>query len=326
MNNKFLDGIKFGFGFMIAIFLISGLAYAGYHGASQVMSGTFGGDYNYTGTVDFTLATVVGMDADTVDSYHLNQNVLTTSSPTFVNLNSISGIYGDFGTIARSYDEWLRLNDGATHTNGIYTSSHFRADGEIRQGNSDYGAYEIQTPGQIYVNDYVVAMGGVHVGGTSDPGTDNLAVDGNIVVNGAITAPEGTLRDNGGGWVRTYGATGWYSQTYGGGWYMSDTTYIRAYGDKTIYTAGNIQAGGSFVGIEPYSTRQTASCSTSGCTTTATCPAGYKVVAGNIARDTINCIYGAKWCERYCTPGGTSCSATSIASQASVNIFCMKIY
>ena len=38
-------------------------------------------------------------------------------------------------------------------------------------------------------------------------------------------------------WFRSTGNTGWYSQTHGGGWYMTDTTYIRAYGDKRVYTA-----------------------------------------------------------------------------------------
>lgn len=38
-------------------------------------------------------------------------------------------------------------------------------------------------------------------------------------------------------WFRSTGDTGWYSQTYGGGWNMTDTTYIRAYGSKRVYTA-----------------------------------------------------------------------------------------
>ncbi len=42
---------------------------------------------------------------------------------------------------------------------------------------------------------------------------------------------------------RSYGNTGWYNQTYGGGWYMSDTTWIRANGDKSVYTGGAVYAG-----------------------------------------------------------------------------------
>jgi hypothetical protein len=52
----------------------------------------------------------------------------------------------------------------------------------------------------------------------------------------------GKIRDADGGWIRTYGNTGWYSETYGGGWYMTDNTWIRAYGDKSIYTPSTIQA------------------------------------------------------------------------------------
>lgn len=44
-------------------------------------------------------------------------------------------------------------------------------------------------------------------------------------------------------WVRTVGSTGWYNETYGGGWYMSDTTWIRAYNNKSVYTGGTIQGG-----------------------------------------------------------------------------------
>lgn len=42
-------------------------------------------------------------------------------------------------------------------------------------------------------------------------------------------------------WFRSTGDTGWYSQTYGGGWNMTDTTYIRAYGSKRVYTANTEQ-------------------------------------------------------------------------------------
>lgn len=48
------------------------------------------------------------------------------------------------------------------------------------------------------------------------------------------------------GWLRTYGDRGWYSQTYGGGWYMTDTTWLRAYGGKNIYTPGIIESGSGY--------------------------------------------------------------------------------
>ena len=52
-------------------------------------------------------------------------------------------------------------------------------------------------------------------------------------------------------WVRTVGNTGWYSETYGGGWCMQDSTWIRIHGGKSLYAAsgiirtdGELQVGG----------------------------------------------------------------------------------
>mgnify|MGYP002672067527 CR=1 FL=1 len=41
-------------------------------------------------------------------------------------------------------------------------------------------------------------------------------------------------------WIRTTGSTGWYNETYGGGWYMSDNTYIRNYNSKHLYITGKL--------------------------------------------------------------------------------------
>lgn len=41
-------------------------------------------------------------------------------------------------------------------------------------------------------------------------------------------------------WIRTTGSTGWYNETYGGGWYMSDSTYIRNYNSKHLYITGRL--------------------------------------------------------------------------------------
>lgn len=51
------------------------------------------------------------------------------------------------------------------------------------------------------------------------------------------------------GYFRSRGSAGWYSETYGGGWYMSDTTYMRVLGDKWIYTGGNIEVGGYITAV-----------------------------------------------------------------------------
>ena len=45
-------------------------------------------------------------------------------------------------------------------------------------------------------------------------------------------------------WFRSRGTTGWYSEDYGGGWYMTDADWIRAYNGKGITTNGNMSIGG----------------------------------------------------------------------------------
>lgn len=78
-------------------------------------------------------------------------NSVDTGSPTerlrinstgVINLNNnilggITQINGQYGTIAKSVDEWLRLNDDGSHTSGIYLgSSVIRTDGQLQVGSS----------------------------------------------------------------------------------------------------------------------------------------------------------------------------------------------
>lgn len=86
---------------------------------------------------------------------------------------------------------------------------------------------------------------------TIPSGADNLgnhtATTTLLLGTQALSSSAGTVIDGGGGWHRTYGATGWYNGTYGGGWHMSDTTWIRSYGGKWIYTDTGIRADGNGV-------------------------------------------------------------------------------
>ncbi|GMU41995.1 MAG: hypothetical protein AMXMBFR23_28610 [Chloroflexota bacterium] len=44
-------------------------------------------------------------------------------------------------------------------------------------------------------------------------------------------------------WFRAQGTTGFYFESYGGGWHMTDGTWIRAYNSKPVYVAAEIQSG-----------------------------------------------------------------------------------
>lgn len=58
-------------------------------------------------------------------------------------------------------------------------------------------------------------------------------------------------------WVRTNGSTGWYNESYGGGWYMSDGTYVRSYNSKPVMIGNTIYVGtssGAGTGLSLYGT------------------------------------------------------------------------
>lgn len=65
-------------------------------------------------------------------------------------------------------------------------------------------------------------LGGTHSDTLGDPGsggTELIRINNSGIYNMA-------------GWFRTYNQTGWYSETYGGGIYMADTTWVRTYNNK----------------------------------------------------------------------------------------------
>jgi len=131
--------------------------------------------------------TVIGGDAwvegdrirqNTIDDSEIQDNSLTAVSLAAnsvgnselvddITINYARGlnyIYGDYGTIARSTDEWLRLNDGSTHTNGVYIPNLLRADGGLRVGD-DEGFYR-DAEDVVRTDDSLKVDGNLNVGGT----------------------------------------------------------------------------------------------------------------------------------------------------------------
>ena len=139
---------------------------------------------------------------------------------------STPGAYGVF--IAGGNDTGNAFIDvgatGITTNNSISCSGWFRSSGNSGWYNQTHG-------GGIWMDEST---------------TVKVYADKNFSTAGTISA--GTLSTGGAvyasNWFRSYGATGWYNQTYGGGIYMADTTWIRTYGSKNLYVDAQIRVDG----------------------------------------------------------------------------------
>lgn len=72
---------------------------------------------------------------------------------------------------------------------------------------------------------------------------NHIGVGGDNTVNAGVMTYD---------WFRAKGNNGTFFQDWGGGWFMSDTTWIRAYQDKSIYTAATVGAGVARMGALTY--------------------------------------------------------------------------
>lgn len=74
-------------------------------------------------------------------------------------------------------------------------------------------------------------------GNTSDYNYRLTCDGGTLWGSGIFRAPRMYTTE----WFYSVGNTGWYSETYGGGIYMIDSSWVRVYNDKGFYTGGEIK-------------------------------------------------------------------------------------
>ncbi len=116
-------------------------------------------------------------------------------------------------------------------------------------------AYRLAADGTTTGNLYGIAWTHSNIGGQSKAGLAHQAL---FMLNGATQSAIGTgvwtaglatlnqgvmvdgqtVIDDGAGWHRTYGATGWYNGTYGGGWVMNQAGMINNYGATSLTVTG----------------------------------------------------------------------------------------
>lgn len=74
--------------------------------------------------------------------------------------------------------------------------------------------------------------------------SSNITSAGYIAAGGTGVTDAGSVSTN--NWFRATGNTGLYFQTHGGGFHMTDSTWVRTYNSKNLYTAGETRTNGSF--------------------------------------------------------------------------------
>lgn len=114
-----------------------------------------------------------------------------------------------------------------------------RAPGET---TSDYNMYFRMSGGSN--RGFVFKDGATSVAGIDSSGFLRTAQGANI---GGNLEAGGSIYSGSGHWFRVRGSSGIYWEDFGGGWHMTDTSWLRAYNGKNIYTTGQVR-GNTVVG------------------------------------------------------------------------------
>lgn len=123
---------------------------------------------------------------------------------------------------------------------GLRASQYVKAASIRLENTNEINSYS----GDLYLNHRNTASG-------SEGHTANIRMcgTGGSVIIGANDAPSYQLDVRGNviasSWLRTRGNSGWYSESYGGGIYMTDTSWIRTYGGKPFYCNNQIYSSDS---------------------------------------------------------------------------------
>lgn len=188
-----------------------------------------------------------------------NGNLKLTGGGVYINDGSTSPVSGkpDVGGISTSASSTL-----AMYKDGLYTSSNvpsnvssyytlyttnYRTDGVmITEDNSN-------NPAQDIFNTYLRGSGlylykknkaGNHQLMAKMTSNEGLILNGSADISGTVTFSVPPIASN--SYYKTTGNTGWLNDTHGGGWFMQDSTWVRVYGNKNVYTAGTIRGDSGF--------------------------------------------------------------------------------
>lgn len=158
------------------------------------------------------------------------QTARTIWGQSFDGTANISGNMTDVGSISASNNSYLISNSAS--------NPYLRL---IAGGMTNY--IQVLNDGRFVIGQSTSTSNNIIINTNGNVGMGTTSASYKLDVSGDIHAR---------GWLRTTGNYGWYSQTYGGGWYMTDSTYIRTYGSKKVYSNNGYLApysGSTWIGM-----------------------------------------------------------------------------
>jgi hypothetical protein len=153
-----------------------------------------------------------------------NRVGINTASP--ASTLDVAGSSRFGGQMNMAVDVWHTSTDNRNRLHfGNNSHTYYQtADWHVWRNSGGADHMYLTSGGSLYVT-----VGNVGIG-TSSP-SYKLHVMGDVYANG--------------GWLRASGNNGFYCETWGGGWHMTDTTWMRSYNNKSVYTPGNFRADGN---------------------------------------------------------------------------------
>lgn len=166
------------------------------------------------------------------DQHWITQLASGTNNNLYYRTRTNGGSWNAWSTIWHSgnFDPNSKANSSHSHSYLPLSGGTLSGDLYVNTGKVPAFATRLSTS-SMYTNKITVT--GDYAAWYNQNAYTGVDIDQNGIVAPTVYAND---------WFRSNGNTGWYNQTYGGGWYMIDTTWIRAYNNKNIYTAGAVRA------------------------------------------------------------------------------------
>lgn len=181
-------------------------------------------------------------------SLYNGNSVTTNGMPTYGIAFAGTGTFGLHGYIQGDWATYLTMdntpNRGWIFRRGTTNVASINGGGSIYLSGSGYVNYDFDVSRNLGVG------GTLSVSSTSTftgRATFSIGLYAGGYNNSTYDMSTGSFICN--SWVRTVGASGWYSESYGGGIHMQDSTYVRVYNGKKFYVSNTSDANASDAAI-----------------------------------------------------------------------------